>query len=82
MNDQSNANKQNKKVFDVVVKDEARNGRTYWRTIGVAFPLNNGSPGFSLQLHMYPNLSIFIKESLRPYGVSKQSTNQEDDTPF
>ena len=82
MNDQTNANNNTKKVIDLVVKDEARNGRTYWRTVGVAFPLNNGSPGFSLQLYMYPNLSIFIKESLRPYGVSKQPTAHVDDTPF
>lgn len=82
MNEQGQNNTKKNNVYDVVVKDEARNGRTYWRTVGVAFPLNNGSPGFSLRLHMFPSLNIYVKESLRPSSVTSKEQAETDNIPF
>lgn len=71
-------------VYDVFTAEEAKNGRTYWHSIGVAFPLTNGSNGLSLKLHMFPNLRIVVKESIRAVGAAKASREelQEEVTPF
>ena len=69
-------------VFDVMIADEASNGRTYWRNVGAAFPLTNGSPGFSMKLHMFPNLRMIVKESIRPVGAAKANANNTEGPPF
>lgn len=70
-------------VFDVVIAEEAKNGNTYWRTVGVAFPLSSGS-GLSLKLHMFPELRFFVKESLRSSNGQRptKETNPGEDIPF
>jgi len=75
-------------VFDILLKDEGKNGKTYWRNIGVAFPLSHGSGGMALRMHMFPNLSIYVKESIRPVGsakvqqVSETQQSNDQDIPF
>ncbi len=66
-------------VFDVMIAEESKNGRTYWHNVGVAFPLTNGSNGLSLKLHMFPGLRLFVKESIRPVGAQKQNA---EEAPF
>lgn len=79
--------KQNEKsvtVFDVMIAEEGKNGKTYWHNLGVAFPLTNGSNGLSLKLHMFPGLRIFVKESIRPVGLAKTNRDETpaEDAPF
>ncbi len=71
-------------VFDVMIAEEGKNGRTYWQNIGVAFPLTNGSKGLSLKLHMFPGLRVFVMESIRPVGAAKHTREIEpvEETPF
>ena len=86
MNAVKNSESQAKQVtiYDVFTAEEAKNGRTYWHSIGVAFPLSNGSNGLSLKLHMFPNLRIVVKESIRAVGAAKANREEmrEEDTPF
>jgi hypothetical protein len=71
-------------VFDVMIAEEGKNGRTYWQNIGVAFPLTNGSKGLSLKLHMFPGLRVFVMESIRPVGAAKHNRENDpvEETPF
>ena len=71
-------------VFDVMISEEARNGKTYWHNIGVAFPLTNGSKGLSLKLHMFPGLRVYVKESIRAVGAARATRENTlpEETPF
>ncbi len=84
MNKEQNTETREKQtiVFDVMIAEEGKNGRTYWQTIGVAFPLSNGANGLSMKLNMFPNLRIYIKESIRPVGASKSKLEQTEDPQF
>lgn len=73
-----------KTIFDVVVAEESKNGRTYWKTVGVAFPLLNGGTGLRLKLDMFPGLRLYVKESLKSAGPNKadQEVDQTEVVPF
>ncbi len=65
-------------VFDVMVAEEAKNGKTYWHNIGVGFSLANGAPGLSLKLQMFPALRIFVKERIRSTDATKIQQQDAD----
>ncbi len=80
---QNENSEQSVKVFDVMVKEDAKNGATYWQKVGVAFPLTTGTNGLSLKLNMFPNLRLYVMESVRPVGAAKiEAENRQQDTPF
>ena len=70
-------------VFDVMIAEEGKNGKTYWHNLGVAFPLSKTN-GLSLKLHMFPGLRLKIMESIRPVGAARVSREEAtaEDTPF
>lgn len=41
------------KHFEALVASKGKDGKNYWRRIGVAFPLKN-KPGFSVKLELLP----------------------------
>ncbi len=57
--------------------------KTYWNTVGRAWPLANGSDGLSLEIFMLGGQRFVIKESLRNQASEVATTlNDADDTPF
>jgi len=77
--------KTNVTFFDVMVKEDAKNGATYWQKVGVAFPLSTGTNGLSLKLNMFPNLRMYVMESIRSSGNSKSLTSNShhsEEAPF
>ena len=57
--------------------------KTYWNTVGRAWPLANGSDGLSLEIFMFGAQRFVIKESLRNQQPDVATAPADsDDTPF
>lgn len=57
--------------------------KTYWNTVGRAWPLANGSDGLSLEIFMFGGQRFVIKEGLRNQPAEPAAPASEaDDTPF